>query len=62
MEQKIIVTIEIKNLGDWDNLVYAHDENEIKSEMIKLQNEIKNELCHSLLDSRSVNVKCELSS
>lgn len=57
MEQKIIVTIEIKNLGDWDNLVYAHDENEIKSEMIKLQNEIKNELCHSLLDSRSVNVK-----
>jgi len=62
MEQKIIVTIEIRNLGDWNNLVYAHDENEIKSEMTKLEKEIKSELCYSLLDSRSVNVKCELSS
>ena len=62
MEPKIIVSIEITNLGDWNNLVYARDENEIKAEMSKLEKEIKSELCHSLLDSRSVNVKCELSS
>ena len=54
MEPKIIVSIEITNLGDWNNLVYARDENEIKAEMSKLEKEIKSELCRSLLDSRSV--------
>ncbi len=62
MEQKIIVTIEITGLGDWDNFVHAHDENEIKKGLSWLEKEIKIELCHSLLDPQNVTVKCELSS
>lgn len=62
MEQTIVVKIVIKNLDTWDNLIEAHDSEEIKAELNSLSKEIKSVLSNSLLDANSIEVSCELSS